>query len=46
MKFKFESGLLSFDKMNDPWMDHRESELIHKISGDPLKNPSKITDYA
>ena len=46
MKFKFDSGLFKSDKMKAPWMAHRELELIHKISGDPLKKPSKITDYA
>lgn len=46
MKFKFDSGLLSFEKMSDAWTAHRELELIHKTSGDPLKKPSKITDYA
>ena len=44
MKYKFDSGLLNFDKMNDAWISHRELELIHKTSGDPLKKPSKITD--
>ena len=45
MKLKFYSGLLSFEKMSDTWTEHRELELIHKTSGDPLKKPSKITDY-
>ena len=45
MKFKFDSGLLSFEKMSDDWRTHRELQLIHKISGDPLKKPFKITDY-
>ena len=45
MKFKFDSGLLSFEKMSDAWTAHRELVLIHKTSGDPLKKPSKITDY-
>ena len=45
MKFKFDSGLLSFEKMSDAWTAHRKLELIYKISGDPLKKPFKITDY-
>ncbi len=46
LEFKFDSGLLNFEKMSDAWKVHRELELIQKISGDPLKKPSKITDYA
>ena len=46
LEYKFDSGLLSFEKMSDAWTAHRELVLIHKISGDPLKKPSKITDYA
>jgi len=42
---KFNSGLLNFEKMSDAWTAHRELVLIHKTSGDPLKKPSKITDY-
>ena len=45
LEFKFASGLLNFEKMSDAWTVHRELELIHKISGEPLKKPSKITDY-
>ena len=45
MDFKFNSGLLNFEKMSDAWTAHRELVLIHKTSGDPLKKPSKITDY-
>ena len=45
MKFKFDSGLLSFKKMSDAWTAHRELVLIHKTSGGPLKKPSKILDY-
>ena len=44
MKFKFDSGLLNFEKMSEAWTAHRELILIHKTSGDPLKKPSKITD--
>ena len=45
LDFKFNSGLLNFEKMSDAWMAHREFVLIHKTSGDPPKKPSKITDY-
>ena len=45
LDFKFNSGLLNFEKMSDAWTAHRELVLIHKTSGDPLKKPSKITDY-
>ena len=42
---KFNSGLLNFEKMSDAWTAHRELVLNQKTSGDPLKKPSKITDY-
>ena len=45
LDFKINSGLLNFEKMSDAWTAHRELVLIHKTSGDPLKKPSKITDY-
>ena len=45
LNFKFESELLSLEKMSDAWTAHRELVLFHKTSGDPLKKPSKITDY-
>ena len=45
LDFKFNSGLLNFEKMSDAWTAYRELELNHKSSGDPLKKPSKITDY-
>ena len=45
LDFKFNSGLLNFEKMSDAWTSHQELVLIRKISGDPLKKPSKITDY-
>ena len=45
MKFKFDSGLLSFEKMSDAWTAHQELELTYKTRGVPLKKPSKITDY-
>ena len=45
LDFKFNSGLLNFEKMSDAWTAHWELVLIHKTSGDPLKKPSKITDY-
>ena len=45
LDFKFNSGLLNFKKMSDASTAHRELVLIHKISGDPLKKPSKIIDY-
>ena len=45
LDFKFNSGLLNFEKMSDAWTAHRELVLIHKTSGDPLKKPFKITDY-
>ena len=45
LDFKFNSGLLNFEKMSDAWTAHRELVSIHKTSGDPLKKPSKITDY-
>ena len=45
LDFKFNSGLLNFEKMSDAWTAYRELVLIHKSSGGPLKKPSKITDY-
>ncbi len=45
LEYKFDSGLLNFEKMSDAWMAHQELVLIHKTSGDPFKKPSKITDY-
>ena len=45
LEFKFDWGLLNFEKMSDAWMADRELVLIHKTSGDPLKKPSKIIDY-
>ena len=45
LEYKFDSRLLNFEKMSDAWRAHRELVLIHKTSGDPLKKPSKITDY-
>ena len=45
LDFKFNSGLLNFEKMSDAWTAYRELVLILKSSGGPLKKPSKITDY-
>ena len=45
LDFKFYSGLLNFEKMSDAWTAHRDLLLIQKTIGDPLKKPSKITDY-
>ena len=45
LDFKFNSGLLNFEKMSDAWTANRKLVIIHKASGDPLKKPSKITDY-
>ncbi len=45
LDFKFNSGLLNFEKMSDAWTAHRELVLIHKTIGDLLKKPSKIKDY-
>ena len=46
LDFKFNSGLLNFEKMSDAWTAHRELVLIHKTSGDSLKKPSEIKDYS
>jgi len=46
LEYKFDSGLLNFEKMSDAWTVHRELEFTQKISGEPLKKPSKIKDYA
>ncbi len=45
LEYKFDSGLLNFEKMSDAWTAHRELEFTHIFSGEPLKKPSKITDY-
>ena len=42
MKFKFDSGLLSFEKMSDAWTTHRELDLVQKLVETLSKNHPKL----
>ena len=42
MKFKFDSGLLSFEIMSDAWTADQELELIQKIVETLSKNHPKL----
>ena len=42
MKFKFDSGLLSLEKMSDAWTADQELELIQKIVETLSKNHPKL----
>ena len=42
LDFKFNSGLLNFEKMSDAWTAHRELVLIQKLVETLSKNHPKL----